>query len=186
MLCTMLPKVNYNEVFSILDQQRQAIIARITNFISEPQIRPGIGPLLEASMQKNTTLEPEEVPGVLEAGWTPEMRNISTEKKSKIYEVLRPFIVELQNHPSSWPFLQPVNRNEVPEYYEVIKTPMDFSQIEDKIEAEQYASLDDFVADVSLVFVNCKSFNDPSTQYYKCAERLEEFFRKRLSLLKPL
>ena len=31
---------------------------------------------------------------------------------------------DLQQHPLSWAFLQPVNAEEVPDYYEVIKDPM--------------------------------------------------------------
>lgn len=31
---------------------------------------------------------------------------------------------ELQNHPSAWAFLQPVDRSIVNDYYEVIKEPM--------------------------------------------------------------
>ena len=31
---------------------------------------------------------------------------------------------DLQQHPISWAFLQPVNAEEVPDYYEVIKEPM--------------------------------------------------------------
>lgn len=29
-----------------------------------------------------------------------------------------------QNHPSSWPFRKPVDRDEVPDYYDVIRFPM--------------------------------------------------------------
>ena len=31
---------------------------------------------------------------------------------------------ELQNHPQAWPFQQPVNKKEVPDYYDVIQDPM--------------------------------------------------------------
>ena len=31
---------------------------------------------------------------------------------------------DMQNHPQAWPFLTPVNAEDVPDYYEVIKEPM--------------------------------------------------------------
>ena len=31
---------------------------------------------------------------------------------------------DLQGHPQAWAFLQPVNGNEVEDYYDVIKRPM--------------------------------------------------------------
>lgn len=36
----------------------------------------------------------------------------------------------LKNHKSSWPFKDPVKREEVPDYYDVIKNPIDLSKIE--------------------------------------------------------
>ena len=32
-----------------------------------------------------------------------------------------------------------------------------------------------FVADLRRIFANCKLFNEPDTEYYKCAVELEEF-----------
>ena len=34
------------------------------------------------------------------------------------------WLSELQNHSAAWPFLQPVNGEEVTDYYDVIKNPM--------------------------------------------------------------
>lgn len=38
-----------------------------------------------------------------------------------VYDV---FIVFLQSHKMAWPFLEPVNADEVPEYYDVIIDPI--------------------------------------------------------------
>lgn len=37
---------------------------------------------------------------------------------------LQHLLNEMQNHQSAWPFLVPVNRDEVPDYYNVITEPM--------------------------------------------------------------
>ena len=44
--------------------------------------------------------------------------------ENPMYTTLKTMLVELQNDPCAWPFLQPVKADEVPDYYNVIKTPM--------------------------------------------------------------
>lgn len=39
-------------------------------------------------------------------------------------EALSNVLSAIQNHASAWPFLKPVGRTEVPDYYDVIKYPM--------------------------------------------------------------
>ena len=41
-------------------------------------------------------------------------------------EICHVVMSELESHRDSWPFLEPVDRNEFPEYFKVIKKPMDF------------------------------------------------------------
>ena len=41
-------------------------------------------------------------------------------------------------------FLQPVNRMEIPEYYEVIKEPMCWLAIEEKLEKKLYVNVGEF------------------------------------------
>ena len=40
---------------------------------------------------------------------------------------------ELERHKDSWPFLEPVDRSEFPEYFRVIKRPMDFQTMKNKL-----------------------------------------------------
>ena len=40
------------------------------------------------------------------------------------YSAMRRILTELQAHPLAWAFLQPVNGDEVADYYNVIKQPM--------------------------------------------------------------
>ena len=46
-----------------------------------------------------------------------------------------------------------------PDYYKVIKKPMDLSIIREKLHSLQYASAVDFVKDVRLMLSNCKTYN---------------------------
>lgn len=104
----------------------------------------------------------------------------SEPKKNRLLEFMKSILSELQSHAAAWPFMEPVNASEVADYYDVVKTPMDLSTIDLKIEKELYHTLDEFVADVQLVVDNCRIYNNESTQYYKCANLLEEYFKSRL------
>lgn len=201
MLCTFIPRINYLETFETLRAHRESVLRKIYELLcagsgTDSPFKPyaSVAPLLQQkkevltanSKEAQVLLQPHEIPGVVEAGWTPAMQtaNAHNGKRGRLFEVLRPLLTELQNHPSSWPFLQPVNRTEVPEYYEVIRTPMDLSTMEDSLDGDRYTSLKAFERDFDLIVANCKSFNDPATQYYKCAERLAAFFTKKVALIR--
>jgi len=47
-------------------------------------------------------------------------------------------------------FLHPVSRVEVPDYYDVIKQPMCWSIIDDKLERHAYTKLADFTVGIPL------------------------------------
>ena len=91
------------------------------------------------------------------------------------FRQLQHLITDLQNHPSAWAFLNPVNRDEVPDYYEVIKEPMDLSTMEYKLEANNYSLPEDFIRDAELMFNNCRKYNNETTPYAKAANKLEKY-----------
>lgn len=61
----------------------------------------------------------------------------------------------------NWPFLEPVDAEalNIPDYYNVIKNPMDLSTMQKKMNAKQYATPDEFYADLMLICNNCFLFN---------------------------
>lgn len=63
----------------------------------------------------------------------------------------------------------------MPDYYEVIKEPMDLSTMEQRLEADSYKTMEEFVYDARLVFNNCRAYNNETTTYYKNANKLEKF-----------
>lgn len=61
------------------------------------------------------------------------------------------------------PFLQKVNKREAPDYYQVIKHPMDIGSMFKKLKNLAYKSKKDFVDDLNLIWANCLKYNaDPS------------------------
>ena len=42
-------------------------------------------------------------------------------------------LMDLEEQDDAWPFLEPVNRKKIPDYYRVIKKPMDFHTVKQKL-----------------------------------------------------
>ncbi len=57
-----------------------------------------------------------------------------------MFVFLRVLLAELERHQDAWPFLTPVNLKSVPGYRKVIKKPMDFFTIREKLVSSQYVS----------------------------------------------
>lgn len=85
----------------------------------------------------------------------------------------------------SMDFQEPVTPASMPEYSEIIKTPMDLSVIRSRLEKMHYKSTDDFVADVRLIFKNCATFHKEDTEMASVGTNLESFFEEQLKLLYP-
>ncbi|PWN47698.1 hypothetical protein IE53DRAFT_371245 [Violaceomyces palustris] len=47
--------------------------------------------------------------------------------------------------------------------------------MENKLENNKYANIDELVKDAKLIFDNCRSYNPASSPYAKCATKLEKF-----------
>uniref|UniRef100_A0AAF5PHT5 histone acetyltransferase n=3 Tax=Wuchereria bancrofti TaxID=6293 RepID=A0AAF5PHT5_WUCBA len=91
---------------------------------------------------------------------------------------IRNILHKLRTDKSSWPFLKPVNAEEVPEYYGYIKFPTDLKTMNERCRAKYYVHERLFVADLRRLFNNCFKFNAPKTLYYKAGYDLAEIARK--------
>ncbi|XP_061891132.1 bromodomain adjacent to zinc finger domain protein 2B isoform X16 [Entelurus aequoreus] len=91
----------------------------------------------------------------------------------------RVLLAELERHQDAWPFLTPVNPKSVPGYRKVIKKPMDFSTIREKLVSSQYQNLETFIIDVNLVFDNCEKFNEDNSDIGRAGHNMRKFFEKR-------
>jgi histone acetyltransferase len=88
-------------------------------------------------------------------------------KRAPHFAAMQMILTEMQNHAAAWPFVQPVNKEEVPDYYLVVQEPMDLSTMEKKLDSDQYTTPDEFVRDAKLIFQNCRAYNAETTTYYK-------------------
>ncbi|XP_016320691.1 nucleosome-remodeling factor subunit BPTF-like [Sinocyclocheilus anshuiensis] len=115
---------------------------------------------------------------------TEDAMTVLTPLTDKDYEGLKRILRSLQSHKMAWPFLEPVDPNDAPDYYGIIKEPMDLSTMEERIQKRFYSKLTEFVADVTKIFDNCRYYNPSDSPFYQCAEFLESFFVQKLKAFK--
>ena len=56
---------------------------------------------------------------------------------------------------------------EYPDYYEVIKKPIDMQRISQRISQSQYENLEELTNDFVLMFDNACKYNEPESLIYK-------------------
>jgi len=95
-------------------------------------------------------------------------------------EALYNVLLAVKRHKSAWPFLQPVETSEVPDYYDIIKHPMDLQTMEDRLNKNCYSTKKMFEKDMMIMFNSCRLYNRPDTVYYKCADVVEKFYYGKL------
>lgn len=73
-------------------------------------------------------------------------------------------------------FLEPVDAEglNIPDYYSIIKKPMDLGKVSTMLSAGEFTNLKDFDKHVRLVFENCYSFNGPPDQGNPVSQRAAE------------
>ncbi|XP_044018390.1 CREB-binding protein-like [Aphidius gifuensis] len=80
--------------------------------------------------------------------------------------------------PESLPFRQPVDPQAlgVPDYFDIIKNPIDLSTIKRKLDAGKYKAPLEYCHDVWLMFDNAWLYNKKTSRVYKHCTRLSEVF----------
>ncbi|KAK7824300.1 histone acetyltransferase gcn5 [Quercus suber] len=160
MECKIDPKLPYTDLSTMIRRQRQAIDEKIRELSNCHIVHSGIVfEKKEAGIPKKI-IKVEDIPGLRDAGWTPDQWGHSR------------FRISLNDHVDAWPFKEPVDARDVPDYYDIIKDPMDLKTMSKRVESEQYyVTFEMFVADVKRMFANARTYNSPETIYYKCSTR---------------
>lgn len=83
----------------------------------------------------------------------------------------------------STPFLTPVDPVAlgIPDYFKVIKKPMDVSTVAEKLNSGQYENAKEFEADFRQIFANCYKFNPTGNAVRMMGQQYEELFNDQWS-----
>ncbi|XP_029011428.1 E3 ubiquitin-protein ligase TRIM33 isoform X2 [Betta splendens] len=90
-------------------------------------------------------------------------------------------------HELSVGFREPVPSS-VPNYYKIIKQPMDLNKVKKKLElrnSHHYQSIQDFVSDVRLVFKNCAKYNEVGSEMAISGKAVSVYFEEKLQQMFP-
>ena len=96
----------------------------------------------------------------------------TAEKVKTLYDSLKDH-KDTKGRQLSLIFLKLPHPKEFPDYFEVIKNPIDFEKIGSKIKQNVYVTIDDCLADFILMFDNACKYNEPDSQIYKDALTLQ-------------
>lgn len=172
MQCSMIPRIRYLELGRMLLKQKATVQAKMRLLSSNHIVHPPPPQWANGV----TPIDPLSIPAIQATGWSPDMDALSREPRhGPHFNELRRFLNQIQNHKQAWPFLHPVDKDEVSDYYNVITSPMDLSTVEVKLECDDYAAPKELVHDLKLIFSNCRQYNDATTVYAKCAVKLEKY-----------
>ena len=92
----------------------------------------------------------------------------------------------LWKHRDAELFHKPVDPEElnIPDYFNIIKNPMDFSTIKKKLANFTYSNLKEFCKDMDLVFENCYTYNGRNTYIGDICTRIKKEYERLFQDLK--
>uniref|UniRef100_A0A4W3JTF6 histone acetyltransferase n=1 Tax=Callorhinchus milii TaxID=7868 RepID=A0A4W3JTF6_CALMI len=177
--CELNPRIPYTE-FSVIIKKQKEIIKKLIER-KQAQIRkvyPGLSCFKEGVRQ----IPIESIPGIRETGWKPSGKERGKESRDpdQLYNTLKNTLQQVKSHQNAWPFMEPVKKVEAPGYYEVIRFPMDLKTMSERIKNRYYVTKKLFMADMQRIFTNCREYNPPESEYFKCANILEKFFYSKI------
>ncbi|XP_054270725.1 histone acetyltransferase KAT2A [Macrosteles quadrilineatus] len=184
MHCHLNPRIVYTEFISVVRKQKE-IIKRLLD--QRKQEAHKVHPGLSCFREGLKVIPIESIPGIRETGWKPSARNTRVSKFSEesadpdtLMKSFKIVLNSIKNHPMAWPFQKPVDRKEVTDYYDHIKYPMDLKTMSDRLKAGYYTTRRLFIADMTRIFTNCRTYNSPNTEYCLCANNLEKYFQTKM------
>lgn len=130
---------------------------------------------------------PHAIPGLEATNWQPsELCCTLKGEPQPLSACLQYVLSAVEAQDEAWPFRHPVSVEDAPDYYEVIKDPIDLSMIRARLHRRPayYVSVHMLLADMSRMFENCRMYNGELAPYFDCALRLEQFARARLNEIK--
>ena len=137
---------------------------------SKPPVRPEI-----KVIPKDGIFQPPYIPA-------PGCKGRNTNKLS----VLKNSIMKsVWKHQHAWPFHFPVDTVKlgIPDYFDIIKKPMDLGTIRKRLDNMYYWDAEEGIQDFILMFTNCYTYNKGGEDIVLMAKNLEKFFVSKVKTL---
>nr|XP_046228147.1 bromodomain-containing protein 4-like isoform X2 [Scatophagus argus] len=115
----------------------------------------------------------------------PETWNPSKPKRqtNQLQYLLKEVLKPLWKHHFAWPFQAPVDaiKLNLPDYYKIIKNPMDMGTIKKRLENNYYWNAQECIQDFNTMFTNCYIYNKPGDDIVLMAKALEKAFLQKIT-----
>uniref|UniRef100_A0A672ZT22 Bromodomain-containing protein 4-like n=1 Tax=Sphaeramia orbicularis TaxID=375764 RepID=A0A672ZT22_9TELE len=115
----------------------------------------------------------------------PETWNPSRPKRqtNQLQYLLKVVLKTLWKHHFAWPFQAPVDaiKLNLPDYYKIIKNPMDMGTIKKRLENNYYWNAQECIHDFNTMFTNCYIYNKSGDDIVLMAEALEKLFLQKIT-----
>uniref|UniRef100_A0A3P9C9D5 Bromo domain-containing protein n=1 Tax=Maylandia zebra TaxID=106582 RepID=A0A3P9C9D5_9CICH len=133
--------------------------------VSAQSLQPtsAMGDGLEAGSSQNPTSAPPPIPfnPPPPETWNPSRPKRQTNQLQYLQKVV---LKTLWKHNFAWPFQAPVDaiKLNLPDYYKIIKNPMDMGTIKKRLENNYYWNAQECIQDFNTMFTNCYIYNKVS------------------------
>ncbi|XP_044047241.1 histone lysine acetyltransferase CREBBP isoform X7 [Siniperca chuatsi] len=150
----------------------------------EPEEKPEPMEVEEKKPEMNTEPKEEEEGGANSTtSSSPSQSRRKIFKPEELRQALMPTLESLyRQDPESLPFRQPVDPMllGIPDYFDIVKNPIDLSTIKRKLDTGQYQEPWQYVDDVWLMFNNAWLYNRKTSRVYKYCSKLAEVFESEI------
>ncbi|GAX12616.1 histone acetyltransferase [Fistulifera solaris] len=194
MECYVHPSIDYTRIPELVQAQKDFIMSRISltaqsHIVYDPLPHNFASAFFDgasssSSRGNHNAARALQVPGMIAAGWTLNDLRQRAETQREIKSLksdLLQMVHRIKEQQFAWPFLEPVDTKDVPDYLDVITKPIDLATIEKRIRSDNhYRTKEMFFADIQLMADNCKTYNDDGSMYVQCAKKLEKFLNDKL------
>ena len=116
------------------------------------------------------------------------LQDIVCERESNWEATANTIFVELSTLPAAHPFAVPVNPSalDIPDYFDIIRNPMDLSTISKKLQEHRYKSFSEYESDMLLMFYNARLYNtNKKSAIREMTDTCSTFFLNKVVELLP-
>jgi hypothetical protein len=168
-----------NDMVKVKERAREIVLEQSKNQVVKVAKMGGFNYLfMELESQVQDPLKLKELKNLVLESRPSKSKWASDDKlgQEPLYEAFEKVLQELRNYTQhSLPFLKPVQKREAPNYYDVIKNPMDLGTMGKKLKNLEYKSKEEFVKDLNLIWKNCLDYNTlPDSIYRKHANLMSQ------------
>ncbi|PAA73379.1 hypothetical protein BOX15_Mlig019865g1 [Macrostomum lignano] len=106
---------------------------------------------------------------------------LAPDQQEQQQRLCKALLDKIYRHKDAWPFVDPVDPKDAPDYYQIVSKPMCLLDMRKRQQRGGYANADQLMSDFALLFGNATEYNPANSEELNCALRLEQQLAKLLN-----